>query len=83
MQKFNHKINSDLKSINDEKKIINIANSSSNWKYLAYELLGSYYLKKNENDKALQSLNAIIDADDSKQFIKERAKTLVEIIKKK
>ena len=69
-----------LQKFNNE--IINLSKPSSNWKYLAHELLSSYYLKKNDSENALQSLNAIVNSKDSSEYIRERAKTIIEMIKK-
>ena len=82
LQKFNNEINSNIENIGNINEIIDLSKPSSNWKYLAHELLSSYYLKKNDPDNALQSLNIIINSEDSGKFIQERAKTVVEMIKK-
>ena len=39
--------------------------------------------KKNDIDNAVQSLNVITNSEDSGEFIRERAKTIAEMIKKK
>jgi hypothetical protein len=82
LQKFNNQINSNIDNIDNIDEIVNLSKPSSNWKYLAHELLSSYYLKKNDKDNALQSLYVIINSDDSGELVRERAKTLVEMIKK-
>ena len=82
MQKFNNEINSNIENIDSIEEIIDLSKPSSNWKYLAHELLSSYYLKKNDSENALQSLNAIVNSDDSSEYIRERAKTIIEMIKK-
>jgi len=82
LQKFNNQINSNIDDIDNIDEIVNLSKPSSNWKYLAHELLSSYYLKKNDKDNALQSLYVIINSDDSGELVRERAKTLVEMIKK-
>ena len=82
LQKFNNEINSNIENIDNIEEIINLSKPSSNWKYYAHELLSSYYLKKNDPDNALQSLNIIINSEDSGEFIQERAKTVAEMIKK-
>ena len=82
LQKFNNEINSNIENINNINEIINLSKPSSNWKYLAHELLSSYYLKKNDSERALQSLNAIINSEDSSKYIRERARTIFEMIKK-
>ena len=83
LQRFNNEINSNIENINNINEIIDLSKPSSNWKYLAHELLSSYYLKKNDSENALQSLNVIINSEDSGEYIRERAKTIVEILKKK
>tara|TARA_Y100000590_G_scaffold131302_1_gene150029 strand:- start:2609 stop:3250 length:642 start_codon:yes stop_codon:yes gene_type:complete len=83
LQKFNNEINLDFENIENIDEIINLSKPSSSWKYLAHELLASYYLKKKDIDNALQSLNTIIESNEASEYIKERAKTLVEIINKK
>ena len=82
LQKFNNEINSNIENINNLNEIKDLAKPSSDWSYLANELLSSYYIKKNDFEKAIQSLSFIIDSEDSSEYIKERAKTLVEMIKK-
>ena len=82
LQKFNNEINSNIENIDSIEEIIDLSKPSSTWKYLAHELLSSYYLKKNDLDNALQSLNIIINSEDSGEFIQERAKTVAEMIKK-
>jgi len=82
LQKFNNEINSNIENIDSIEEIIDLSKPSSTWKYLAHELLSSYYLKKNDLDNALQSLNIIINSEDSGEFIQERAKTVTEMIKK-
>ncbi len=82
LQKFNNEINSNIENIDSIEEIIDLSKPSSTWKYLAHELLSSYYLKKNDPDNALQSLNIIINSEDSGEFIQERAKTVAEMIKK-
>ena len=82
LQSFSNQINLDFDNIDNISEIVNLSKPSSDWKYLAHELLASYYLKKNDIDNALQSLNVIINSQDSGEFIQERAKTLVEMIKK-
>jgi len=83
LQKFNNEINSNVDGINNLNEIIDLSKPSSIWKYHAHELLSSYYLKKNDIDNALDSLNIIINSEDSGEFIRERAKTITEMIKKK
>jgi len=83
LQKFNNQINSNVDDVDNLNDIINLSKPSSIWKYHAHELLSSYYLKKNDIDNALQSLNVIINSEDSGEFIRERAKTITEMIKKK
>ena len=83
LQKFNNEINSNVDDIDNLNDLINLSKPSSVWKYHAHELLSSYYLKKNDIDNALQSLNVITNSEDSGEFIRERAKTIVEMIKKK
>ena len=83
LQKFNNEINSNVDGINNLNEIIDLSKPSSNWKYLAHELLSSYYLKKNDPDNALQSLNAIINSEDSSEYVRERARTIVEMLEKK
>ena len=82
LQKFNNEINLNIENIDSIEEIIDLSKPSSTWKYLAHELLSSYYLKKNDLDNALQSLNIIINSEDSGEFIQERAKTVAEMIKK-
>ncbi len=82
LQKFNNQINSNIENIDNIDEIIDLSKPSSNWKYLAHELLASYYLKKNDSDNALQSLNTIINSEDASEFIRERSKTIVEMLKK-
>ena len=82
LQKFNNEINSNIDNINNINEIIDLSRPDSNWKYLAHELLSSYYLKKNDSENALQSLNVIINSEDSGEYIRERARTIVEILKK-
>ena len=82
LQNFNNEINSNIENINNINEIIDLSKPSSNWKYLAHELLSSYYLKKNDIDNAIQSLNVIINSEDSGEFIRERAKTVSEMIKR-
>ena len=82
LQKFNNEINSNIENIDSIEEIIDLSKPSSTWKYLAHELLSSYYLKKNDPNNALQSLNIIINSEDSGEFIQERAKTVAEMIKK-
>ena len=82
LQKFNNEINSNIENIDNLNEIIDLSKPSSNWKYLAHELLSSYYLKKNDLENALQSLNAIINSKDSSEYIRERARTIVEMLKK-
>ena len=83
LQKFNNEINSNVDGINNLNEIIDLSKPSSIWKYHAHELLSSYYLKKNDIDNAVQSLNVITNSEDSGEFIRERAKTIAEMIKKK
>ena len=47
LQKFNNEINSNIENIDSIEEIIDLSKPSSTWKYLAHELLSSYYLKKN------------------------------------
>ena len=82
LQRFNAQINNDISSIENISDIVDLAKPSSSWKYLAHELLSAYYLKKNDTDKALQSLKTIVDSKDSSEFIRERTKTIIETIKK-
>ena len=82
LQKFNNEIDLNIENIDNINEIINLSKPSSNWKYLAHELLSSYYLKKNNSENALQSLNAIVNSKDSSEYIRERAKTIIEMIKK-
>ena len=82
LQKFNNEINSNIENIDSIEEIIDLSKPSSTWKYFAHELLSSYYLKKNDPNNALQSLNIIINSEDSGEFIQERAKTVAEMIKK-
>ena len=82
LQKFNNEINSNIENIDSIEEIIDLSKPSSTWKYFAHELLSSYYLKKNDPENALQSLNIIINSEDSGEFIQERAKTVAEMIKK-
>ena len=82
LQKFNNEINSNIENIDSIEEIIDLSKPSSTWKYFAHELLSSYYLKKNDLDNTLQSLNIIINSEDSGEFIQERAKTVAEMIKK-
>ena len=82
MQKFNNEIDLNIENIDNINEIINLSKPSSNWKYLAHELLSSYYLKKNDSENALQSLNAIVNSKDSSKYMRERAKTIIEMIKK-
>ena len=82
LQNFNNEINLNIENINNINEIIDLSKPSSNWKYLAHELLSSYYLKKNDIDNAIQSLNVIINSEDSGEFIRERAKTVAEMIKR-
>jgi len=82
LQKFNNEIDLNIENIHNINEIINLSKPSSNWKYLAHELLSSYYLKKNDSKNALQSLNAIVNSEDSSEYIRERAKTIIEMIKK-
>ena len=51
--------------------------------FIANELLASYYLKKNDLDSAKQSLNYIMESIESSDFIKERARTILEMIERK
>ena len=83
LQKFNNEINSNVDDIDNLNDLINLSKPSSIWKYHAHELLSSYYLKKNDIDNALDSLNIIINSEDSGEFIRERAKTIAEMINKK
>ena len=83
LQRFNNEINSNIENIDNLNEIIDLSKPSSNWKYLAHELLSSYYLKKNDPDNALQSLNAIINSEDSSEYVRERARTIVEMLEKK
>ena len=39
-----------LSNIDSIEEIIDLSKPSSNWKYLAHELLSSYYLKKNDSE---------------------------------
>ena len=82
LQKFNNEIDLNIENIDNINEIINLSKPSSNWKYFAHELLSSYYLKKNDFENALQSLNAIVNSEDSSEYIRERAKTIIEMIKK-
>ena len=65
LQKFNNEINSNIENINNLNEIKDLAKPSSDWSYLANELLSSYYIKKNDFEKAIQSLSFIIDSEDS------------------
>ena len=80
LQEFNNRINTDIENIDNINDIIELSKPSSNWKYLAHESLASYYLKKNKSESALQSLDVIINSNDASELIKERAKTLLEMI---
>ena len=82
LQEFNNYINSDYKNKPNIEEIIKISKPSSNWSFIANELLASYYLKNKDIDNAKQSLNYIIDSKDSSDFIKERAKTILEMIER-
>tara|TARA_B100000029_G_scaffold106994_1_gene97842 strand:+ start:5055 stop:5696 length:642 start_codon:yes stop_codon:yes gene_type:complete len=82
LQEFNNYLNSDYKNKPDIEEIIKISKPSSNWSFIANELLASYYLKNKDIDNAKQSLNYIIDSKDSSDFIKERAKTILEMIER-
>jgi len=81
LQKFNNEINSNIEKISNVNEIIDLSKPSSSWKYIAHELLSSYYLKQNDFDNAIQSLNVIINSEDSGEFIRERARTVIEMIK--
>jgi len=81
LQKFNNEINSNIENISNIDEIIDLSKPSSSWKYIAHELLSSYYLKQNDFDNAIQSLDVIINSEDSGEFIRERAKTVIEMIK--
>ena len=83
LQKFNYEIESDIENISNLDEIVALSKPTSPWKYISHELLSSYYLKKNDTDNALQSLNTIIDSEDSGELLKERSKTLIEMINKK
>ena len=83
LQKFNYEINSNKENINNIDEIIEFTKPTSTWKYLAHELLASYYIKKKDFDNALQSLDAIINSNESSEFVKERAKTIFEMLKQK
>ncbi len=82
LQEFNNYLNSDYKNKPNIEEIIKISKPSSNWSFIANELLASYYLKNKDIDNAKQSLNYIIDSKDSSDFIKERAKTILEMIER-
>jgi len=81
LQKFSQNLekNKDDISIN---KIINISQPGSPWRFSAHELLAAYYLKKNDLNNAIQSLNTIIEDDEVPIFAKERAILLFESLKK-
>ena len=82
LQKFNNQINVDINNIDNLKEIIDLTKPSSNWRFLAHELLASYYIKKGDNDNAIQSLKTITDSNDASEYLIERAKTILEMIKK-
>lgn len=81
LQKFSQNLekNKDDISIN---KIIKISQPGSPWRFSAHELLAAYYLKKNDLNNAIQSLNTIIEDDEVPIFAKERAILLFESLKK-
>ena len=83
LQKFNSDLNIENNDQLNIEEIIRISKPSSNWSFIANELLASYYLKKNDLDSAKQSLNYIMESKDSSDFIKERARTILEMIERK
>ena len=83
LQKFNNQINFEIENINNINEIINLSKPSSIWKFFAHELLASYYIKKNDANSALQSINTILSSDEPSELMKERAKTLKETIERK
>ena len=83
LQKFNNQINFEIENINNINEIIDLSKPSSIWKFFAHELLASYYIKKNDTNSALQSINTIISSDEPSELMKERAKTLKETIERK
>tara|TARA_Y100000590_G_scaffold395284_1_gene475149 strand:+ start:551 stop:1192 length:642 start_codon:yes stop_codon:yes gene_type:complete len=83
LQKFNNQINFEIENINNINEIIDLSKPSSIWKFFAHELLASYYIKKNDTNSALQSINTILSSDEPSELMKERAKTLKETIERK
>ena len=62
-------------------KIIKISRPGSPWRFTAHELLTSYYIKNNDLNSAIQSLNIITEDNEAPPFMKERALLLLESIK--
>jgi len=83
LQKFNNQINFEIENINNIYEIFDLSKPSSIWKFFAHELLASYYIKKNDTNSALQSINTILSSDEPSELMKERAKTLKETIERK
>lgn len=82
LQKFNQQIGLENENIAID-NIIRISQPSSPWRFTAHELLAAYYVKKNNFNKAIQSLNAIVEDNESPILMKKRAKTLLNSLKKK
>ena len=67
--------------LNKLDKIIKISRPGSPWRFTANELLTSYYIKNNDLNSAIQSLNIITEDNEAPPFMKERALLLLESIK--
>ncbi len=80
LQKFNQNLNEKKNNILID-KIIKISRPGSPWRFTAHELLTAYYIKNNDLNSAIQSLNIITEDNEAPPFMKERALLLLESIK--
>ena len=80
LQKFNQDLSENKNNILID-EIIKISQPGSPWRFTAQELLAAYYLKNNDLNSAIQSLNAITEDNEAPLFMKERALLLLKSIK--
>ena len=80
LQIFNKNLSLEKNNISID-EIVRIARPNSPWRFTAHELLASYYLKNNDTNNAIQSLNAIIEDESSPISMKERALLILKSLK--
>ena len=80
LQIFNKNLSLEKNNISID-EIVRISRPNSPWRFTAHELLTSYYLKNNDTNNAIQSLNAIIEDESSPISMKERALLILKSLK--